>query len=187
MNMYPNISSLQHPLVKRAVQIRTDKKVRLEEKLVLLIGEKLVREISHLKSLKVLFTQKPSSIPAQEKVLVTEEIMKKICAIPSPDGYAALVEMPLLGLKEGSEKILILDRLGDPGNVGTLCRTALALGLDGVVFLPNTVDPFNDKALRASKGALFFLPFVEWTKEETIEYLHRHQIQMYLADMGGEN
>lgn len=181
------ISSLQHPLVKRAVQIRTDKKVRLEENLVLLVGEKMVQEVSTAKTLTTLFTLKKSSIRAKENVIVSEEVLKKICGVFSPDGFAALVEMPKKGLKEGGCKILILDQLQDPGNVGTLSRTALALGWDGVIFLPDTVDPFNDKALRASKGALFFLPYEEFTMEETLAYLKQSQMALYLADMGGES
>ena len=61
----------------------------------------------------------------------------------------------------GSVRILVLDRIGDPGNVGTMIRSALAAGMDGVWCLKGTADVFSDKAIRASAGAIFRLPALE--------------------------
>lgn len=155
--MLSEITSLQHPLVKEWVKIRTDKEARKESKSILLIGEKMVRELSP--KLSILITTRPSNIKASHHYLVTEEILKKITGLPSPDGFAAIAPLPEPQPLEGKKRILILDRIADPGNLGTLLRTALAFNWDGVIFTPGTVDPFNDKALRASKGALFSLPY----------------------------
>ncbi len=153
--------SLQHPLVKKCVGLRTDKAVRDHSKTILLIGEKMVRELSQRIQLHTLITTEPSEIRAQEHYVVTDSILKKITGLPAPDGFVAIAPFPQPQSLENKKRLLILDRISDPGNLGTLLRTALALNWDGVIFTPGTVDPFNDKALRASKGALFSLPYWE--------------------------
>jgi TrmH family RNA methyltransferase len=119
----------------------------------------MIRELSSKVPFKILITTKRSSLPSQKQVVVTPEILKKITGLPSPDGYAAVAPLPAPQSLSHCQRLLILDGLSDPGNLGTLLRTALALDWNGVLFTSGTVDPFNDKALRASKGALFFLPF----------------------------
>ncbi|MDE3045806.1 MAG: RNA methyltransferase [Verrucomicrobiota bacterium] len=154
------ILSLQHPFVKEWVALRLEKKARDEAGQVLLMGEKMIRELAKKVSLEAIITVAPApDIHAKEHYLVSEAVLKKITGLPAPDGFAAIAPLPKPQKMEGKQRLLILDRIADPGNLGTLLRTALALGWDGVFFTPGTVDPFNDKALRASKGALFSLPF----------------------------
>jgi TrmH family RNA methyltransferase len=176
--MITEISSLRHPLVKEFIELRTDKSARTAANSLLLIGEKMVRELSMKTDLKVLITVKEAPhIKAQKKILAPLEVLKKITGLPAPDGYAAVAALPAPSVLAGAQRLLILDGLSDPGNLGTLLRTALALDWDGVLFTPGTVDPFNDKALRASKGALFSLPF---SYQETELPAH-----LYLADLEG--
>jgi len=157
--MLTEISSLRHPFVKEFIELRLEKTARTAAGSLPLIGEKMIRELSSKVTLKTLITTEPSDIRAQKKIIVTPEILKKMTGLPSPDGYAAIAPLPQPQPLTKCQRLLILDGLSDPGNLGTLLRTALALKWDGVLFTPGTVDPFNDKALRASKGALFFLPF----------------------------
>lgn len=171
------ILSLQHPIVKKWVELRLERKAREQSKQVLLMGEKMIRE---RETLEALITLKPAlDIFARKRYLVTEAILKKITGIPSSDGFAAIAKLPEPQELSKKQRLLILDQLSDPGNLGTLLRTALGLGWDGVVFTPGTVDPFNDKALRSSKGALFSLPFCYKTLEEI------EGRTMYLADTEG--
>ena len=76
----------------------------------------------------------------------------------------------------------MLDQIADPGNCGTLLRTAYALGWDGVVATPGTVDFFNDKALRAAKGAPFRLPYKLASPEEIASW----NTTFYVATLEGE-
>ena len=176
--------SLQHPLVKDCVRIRSDKAARLEAKQVLLIGEKMVRELSSQIELSAVFSTDPNlNISAQNHYKVSETILQKITGLPAPDGVAAIAPMPVPQPLQGKKRILILDKIADPGNLGTLLRTALALNWDGVVFTPGTVDPFNDKALRASKGALFSLPYAQLSIEEVTEFVK--PLYTYVADLQG--
>ncbi len=180
--MVAKIESLQHPKVKELVQLRTDKETRQQTQSVLLIGEKMVRELAQKIPLRSLWTTQPApDIKAQERYLVSDAILQKIAGLPTTDGFAAVAPLPPERDITQAKRLLILDRLADPGNLGTLLRTALALNWDGVVFTPDTVDPFNDKALRASKGALFFLPYRHLDPKELASQKRR----FYVADLDG--
>jgi TrmH family RNA methyltransferase len=172
------IESLQHPLVKHLSALRTDRQVREEAGHVLVFGEKMCRELP----IDTLLTLHRSDIPAKEKYLVTEPILKKISGLAQPDGFAALVKMPKPQNLAGKSYLLILDGISDPGNLGTLLRTALALGWEGVILTPDTVDLFNDKAIRAAKGATFHLPYARMDREELIDL----KFHFYTADLEGE-
>jgi TrmH family RNA methyltransferase len=78
-------------------------------------------------------------------------------------GLIALVEPPVWQIErlfQASGVLVVLDGIQDPGNAGTIVRTAEAFGASGVVFLKGSVSPFNAKTLRASAGSLFRVPFV---------------------------
>ena len=154
--MREKITSLQHPLVKHFVKLRTNASYRSEKNSVLVIGNTLVTEISKHHTPKELFTLER----------VTPAILKKVTALLSPEEMVAEFEMPKEQNLSPYSKLLVIDQVADPGNLGTLLRTALALGWEGVFFLPGSVDPFNDKVMRSSRAALFSLPFCIGTWED---------------------
>ena len=82
--------------------------------------------------------------------------------------------------------VLVFDRLADPGNLGTLLRTAYALGVDWAVALPGTVDPWNAKTVRAAAGALFRLPVTQEPWAEVSAWLRERAFTILCADPGGE-
>lgn len=137
----------------------------------------MVRELS----VEVLITTSARE-EAKEHCEVTEEIMKKITGLEQPDGFAAEIKLPLPQDVSDKQFLLVLDQIADPGNLGTLIRTALALGWEGVIITPGTVDLFNDKALRAAKGATFHLPYAQMTHEE----ISRMKVRFYTADLEGQ-
>lgn len=175
------ISSAQHPLIQRWVRLRKERSFREEEKAVLLVGNKALREFPF--PIQTLIAVAPCDIPASQKVLVTEALFKKITGLEETDGVAGEVPLPLPSDVWGKNFLLILDQIGDPGNLGTLLRTAWALGWEGVVATPGTVDFFNDKALRAAKGATFRLPYRWASFEETVSHLQGKQV--YIAAPSG--
>lgn len=176
------ITSLQHPFVSYWKSLVQEKNARREEKKVVVFGRKLIFELAQRKKIKRLITTSDCSLDAEEKWIVTEEILKKISKLSSCDGFAAEFDLPDSQDVSSFQRILILDQIADPGNLGTLIRTAYALNWDAFIITPSTVDLFNDKALRAAKGASFFLPYQEMTKE-TIEQLP-HTI--FVAHMKGK-
>lgn len=171
------ITSLQHPLVGYWLSLRKERAFRKKEGQVLVTGERLIRELAPDFPLTLL-TSSPCSIPAQEHYVVTPGILKKITGLEEPDGFAAVLPLPSPQNLHSCKHLLILDRLADPGNVGTLLRTARALGWEGVVITPGTADLFNDKALRAAKGATFHLPYMESEELDSFS-------QPLLADLTG--
>ncbi len=103
----------------------------------------------------------PASVPVVE---LTPAVFASAVATESPQGIAALVEPPHYSLDDalaGSNPLVVVAAgLQDPGNLGTLIRSAEAFGASGVLALPGTVDVWNGKALRASAGSAFRVPFI---------------------------
>jgi RNA methyltransferase, TrmH family len=106
----------------------------------------------------------------------------------SPQGVLAVAEIPGVTLASpaaGSSRYLLLDALQDPGNVGTIVRTAAALGVTATVALPGTVDLWNAKVVRSSMGALFVHPVLAMGWDEVLAFLDAHQIPCWVADTEG--
>ena len=180
-----SIKSLQHPIVKECVAIRTQSKTRHQTGLALVIGHKMVSELSTLESLFVRDDLDPTSYPsAKSTYSVPESILKKITGLQQPEGVAALTLLPPSAKLHNHSHILVLDHIADPGNLGTLLRTALGLGFTGA-YLINGVDPFNDKALRASMGAAFTLPLQFGDTADFLSFLNQSSITGIAATFGG--
>lgn len=96
-----------------------------------------------------------------EWIEVSAAVFAALAETVTPQGIAAVVDVPRLPLAQPSTLALILDGVRDPGNAGTLLRAAEAAGVDRVIFGPESVDPFNDKVMRAGMGAHFRLPIRE--------------------------
>lgn len=177
------ITSLQHPLVKHFVKLRHNRDYREEHGSVVIDGSKMVAEVcSAPKTLLVLdeaFVL--SGLTPAEVVVVTEEVLGKITGTSSPEGIIAEISMPPQATLQGKRRLIALDGVSDPGNVGTLLRTALALGWEGVFLFHDCCDPYNDKALRAAKGATFRLPI----RSGTFEELKELGLPLYAADLQG--
>lgn len=82
--------------------------------------------------------------------------------------------------------LVVLDAVQDPGNVGTIARTALAFGAAGMVALPGTVDLANPKVVRAAAGALFRLPHLHLEQSQLLDWLHRRGVSLWATTMDGE-
>ncbi len=100
---------------------------------------------------------------------VDDRVLRELAGTEQPQGVLAVAEIPRRSLDDfdldvDPAVVLVLDAVQDPGNFGTLVRTAEALGAIGVIALPGTVDPWNPKSVRAAMGSSFRLPIVaaEW-------------------------
>ena len=93
-----------------------------------------------------------------EVVPVTEAVMAVCSDLETPPGLLAVLDKPVLPPPEGVDLALIIDGLSDPGNLGTIMRTALAAGAQVVFLTKGTVDPFNPKVVRGAMGAHLHLP-----------------------------
>lgn len=105
-------------------------------------------------------TVKKLSEQAQEYLVINEELAEYISDTKAPQGLFAVAEKPAMELREDACKAVVLDGVQDPGNVGTVIRTAEALGIDAVVLLGGCADVWSPKTLRSSMGSALRLPCV---------------------------
>ena len=187
------INSRQNPLVKRFRRVRLGG----ERHLVFLEGVRLIEDAigagAHFES--VAFSPALESTERGRALLdslesvpcrgayVSKQVMSAIADTESPQGVTALVIRPRFELNdvigEGASLIVIADQLQDPGNLGSIIRTAEAAGANGVVTTRYTVDAFNHKALRASMGSAVRLPVVtDARRDEVIALCHEHKIKI---------
>ncbi len=151
---------------------------RLSGGLVALEGEHLLEEaLRSGMALKTVFVSEGRVVPEMvprglEVVRLTEEVFSSGVETQSPQGIAALMVPPVfrvsdvMGVDGTAALILVAAGLQDPGNLGTLVRSAEAFGATGVLTTPGTVSAWNQKTLRASVGSLFRVPVVPVTASE---------------------
>ncbi len=182
------ISSLQNPVVKHTVKLRENASYREEKQRVLLFGKTLISELSSfLKPSQLLVLEGTSleDLPFCENTLfATDNVFKKIANFTFE---TAIAEFPLPNptALDGKKYILALDAVADPGNLGSLLRTAVALNWDGVFLLEGCCDLFNDKTVRASRGACLLLPFCYGTYEELFHFSEKNALNFYVANTRG--
>ncbi|HEY6413015.1 MAG TPA: RNA methyltransferase [Edaphobacter sp.] len=168
---------------------------RLSGGMVAIEGDHLLEEalLSGM-VLKTVFVSERRNVPqmmprAVEVLRLTEEVFGSVVETRSPQGVAALIVPQVHALKEvmgsgnAAPLILIAAGLQDPGNLGTLVRSAEAFGATGVLTTPGTVSAWNQKALRASVGSVFRMPVVAATEVE-VAGLKEWGVRL-LAAMGG--
>lgn len=112
----------------------------------------------------------------------TEAVFATLTETSTPQGIAAVLPLPQLTWPTTPSLLLVMDAVGDPGNAGTLIRSAEASGCDGVLFAPGAVDPFNDKVMRAGMSAHFRLPIRVCPTWSAVDALLPAGMQCYLAD-----
>ena len=125
----------------------------------------------------------PDLPPEVRVVEVPEDVMKSISPAQTPQGVLGLCALPGTSPpdKLTGSRYVVLDGVQDPGNVGTILRTADAFGADGLFLLPGCADPFSPKTARASMGAVFRCPIWQCTAEVLRELLRSSGIPLYGA------
>ncbi|GEN51852.1 TrmH family RNA methyltransferase [Halobacillus faecis] len=116
----------------------------------------------------------PTDIPT---VMVNDVVFQAISETETPQGIAAVVKQKESSVDQAA-LTLMLDSVQDPGNVGTLIRTADAAGFDQVILGSGTVDVYNDKVIRATQGSIFHIPVLSGELEEFIEPMKRDGVQI---------
>ena len=124
---------------------------------------------------------KAQSVEMEE---VSANVMKSLSETEAPQGILAVVNKTQIPIPESINFVLIPDQFRDPGNLGTLLRTAAAAGVQAVLLPPETTDAFAPKVVRSGMGAHFRLPIHSISWEEITEQVK--DLQIYLADMDGQ-
>jgi TrmH family RNA methyltransferase len=118
---------------------------------------------------------------------VESRLLQSLSETETPQGILAILEFTQLLIPNYSDFLLIPDQIRDPGNLGTLLRSAAAAGVQAVLLPPETTDPFAPKVVRAGMGAHFRLPIHSITWEEIKQVSKSANLQIYLADMDGKS
>ncbi|MEW5974431.1 MAG: RNA methyltransferase [Acidobacteriota bacterium] len=120
---------------------------------------------------------------------VTEKALTTVSDTEAPQGVLALVRIPAYDLEEtlrNNPLVVVVDRLQDPGNLGTLIRSCEAFGVGSVLLTRNTVNPANQKCVRASAGSLFRVPLVsDLRSSELVRVLKKHRFRVLATSPSG--
>ena len=150
------ITSKDNQRVKYALSLK-DSKTRKENKEFLAESFKTLEMALKANLVKEVFTLEWLDLPENViQNLVSEDILKKLSSSKNPEGVVFIAKQKEKSKKE-YKRILYLDEINDPGNLGTLIRTALAFSYDAVITSKNSVDIYNEKTIAASKGAIFMI------------------------------
>lgn len=179
------IESVKNPKVKQWKKLHT-KKEREATGTYLIEGIHLVEEaLKRKEMIKLLIISEELTLPTHWNVdglsisLVTKEVMKAISDTEAPQGVAAICdkenEHPIMNWK----KVLLIDNVQDPGNLGTIIRTADAAGMDGMIISEGTVDPYNSKVIRSSQGSIFHIPIVKGSIQNAISTFKNNHVPVY--------
>ncbi len=179
------ITSRSNPLIAHIRKLTTSRSFRRQNGEFLCDGVKMLEEALKWRAelVVLLATEQVElpGLPGVRTVIVPPDLMKSISPMETPQGVLFLCRMRSLTPPEvlPGSMYLVLDGLQDPGNVGSIWRTADAFGADGLILLNSCADPYNHKTVRASMGAVFRLPVYETTVEELAALCRRAELPLY--------
>lgn len=186
--MAERITGRSNPLMKRIRALALSGEQRRREGCFLCDSPKLLEEALRWgAALETVVCTEPGDLPALPEgvrtVEVPRDVMESVSPMKSPQGVLFLCAMPRQELPERLEgrRYVALDGVQDPGNVGTVLRTADAFEADGVLLLPGCADPWAPKTVRASMGAIFRRPVWQCTAEELGGLVKRSGLKLYGA------
>lgn len=171
------ITSLDNDRIKGYIKLK-DRKYRKKTGKFIVEGMHLVLEACKKGIVEELILEKDVVLPINlPTVYVTNEIIHKISEMESASNVMALCNM--MDNDTIGERIVMLDDVQDPGNLGTIIRSAVAFNADTIVLSPNTVDLYNPKVIRATQGMMFHINVVIKDLKEVIEDLKQKEIPIY--------
>ncbi len=188
MKQIIKISSPNNETMKSFFNLR-DKKTRNKEQKFLIEGYHLIEEASKTNYLECVITSDEKMIGQFQDILVyyvTDVIIKRLSSTKNPQPIVGVVNMHNYSIndlknmiKKDEVKMVILDNINDPGNLGTMIRTSAALGYDAIVMSNDCVDLYNEKVVRSTQGVLFKIPIVRGDLIDMIQLFKKSNIICY--------
>lgn len=194
MSFIRKIESSSHDLVKHFVKLSKDRSYREQSGSVLVEGKNLLQDlVKRHQPLRIMTTEEHEALFAAvscERICISEQVCQKISSVESPEGCFAEFRVPASqsasDFADSLVHVVVLDGVQDPGNVGTLLRTALAFGVHTVACLPPCCDVWNPKVIRAAKGAQFDMKIFQATWSELL--IHKPaDVMIVVADAHGHS
>ena len=171
------IESVDNSRIKEIRKLK-EKKYRDQEKLFLVEGEHLVLEAYKSKLLKTVILCNRDIDLDVEKIEVSEKVMNTISDMPSKVDIVGVCEI-VDNKIELDSNVLILDGVQDPGNLGTIVRSAVAFNIKNIVLSKNTVDIYNPKVLMATQGMYCHIPIISVDASKAIMFLKNNHYAIY--------
>lgn len=193
------ITSTSNEQIKKLIQLKEKSKVRKTTGTFTVEGKKMFVEIpaEDLVSVYVseTFLKENGELVKDKKYqIVSDQVFKKISDTVTPQGIVAVVKQKSYSIdyiieKRNKEKscIVVLDRLQDPGNMGTIVRTGEAAGISGIIMSKDSADIYNPKVIRSTMGSIFRVPFsIVDDLAAAVDTLKDNGITTYAAHLKGE-
>ena len=184
------ITSAANEKIKHLIALRDKAKVRREEGLFLVEGIRMLREIppADLDAVFIseeFYKKNPNALPSNAEIL-DNRIFEKVSAVNTPQGVIAVVRQKQYVMNDltaaKSPMLLMLETIQDPGNLGTMFRTAEAAGCSGIILTSDCADPYSPKTVRSTMGAILRLPFVTVPQlDDVFNVLKSKNITTYAA------
>ncbi|WP_079708312.1 TrmH family RNA methyltransferase [Paraliobacillus ryukyuensis] len=180
------ITSVKNETIKQWKKLK-QKKYRDQAQQFLVEGAHLVEEAinsQHTVEKIIIQTGVESMIDLKDIAVVTvsDNVMEHLADTKSPQGIMAVVHMKERTLAS-KNRLLLLDAIQDPGNVGTMIRTADAAGFSGIILGAETADLYNEKVIRASQGSIFHLPIVQSDLALAVEDLKQQGVSIWASTL----
>lgn len=177
------ISSNDNKKIKEIKKLNS-KKGRDNSNLFLVEGEHLVKEAYKAGVLKTLILLDDTNFSLDvETIYVSLNVLKNISELKTPQPIIGICEK--IKEKEIKNKILVLDNIQDPGNLGTIIRSAVAFNIDTIVLSDDTVDLYNSKVLRATQGMIFHTNIIVRKLKEFLPFLKNNAYQIIGTNLDG--
>lgn len=193
------ITSTSNPQVKRLLQLQKKSKVRNEEKVFVVEGLRMFVEVPKERVEKVyvsetFYNKKKQELNWEEFPIeiLSDSVFKHVSDTQTPQGVLCIVKQEkqdldsLLNIE--NPHFMVLDNLQDPGNMGTIIRTAEGAGVDAVFMSRDCVDIYNPKTIRSTMGSIYRMPFI-YIEEiiPLLEEFRKKGIKSYAAHLDGKN
>jgi len=187
------ISSVHNPTIKYVHSLQARSRERRSEKAFVIEGVRLLEEAqkSDWETRLVLYSEELSGRGMQlvdafhsqgtKVAVVSPKVMRAVSDTETPQGILAVMGMRSLPIPEILDFILVLDQLRDPGNLGTILRSAAAVSVQAVLLTPGTADQFSPKVMRGAMGAHFRLPVHNADWEEIQSRIRDSGLRSYIA------
>lgn len=191
------ITSTSNAQMKQIAALLKKSKERKEQKVFVIEGRKMFEEICQDKSrlIKAYFSESyvkeayAGELPDVPCEVVADKVFEAVAETVTPQGVLAIVKMPEYSLEKmvaEAGTLVLLEDLRDPGNLGTIIRTAEAAGVSGVILSRESVDVYNPKVIRSTMGAVYRVPFL-YVEDfmETLQVLKENRVRLLAAHLKG--
>ena len=191
------ITSISNPQMKRIKELLNKSKQRRKEKCFVVEGIRMVAETPADRLERVYVSESFYRHPPElrgldlsKALIVDDQVFRQVSDTQTPQGIMAVVRQQENSLdaimKQPNALLLFLENIQDPGNLGTMMRTAEGAGVTGIIMSRETTDIYNPKTIRATMGSLYRMPFVYVDDPaKAVDRLKEHGIVVYGAHLDG--